>query len=220
MHHRLWKSRESRRVVGYQQTIGVRLIHLNVDGTFVQNVNRSETLRRYLESGYVKMKVWTPYLNRSQIFLCSQSFTYQDCIYRYQNVYKYMMIIDFDEYFVPLGPEKDFHSYAKRLFRRRNLGSVVLPSIWYYCKLKGLSSVTMPKDGNITKFYDTSYSTSAGPQEGKSIHIVKFVQEASVHIAAYLLPTYKCVTYTSLRETRCYIFHVTARYSFTKEYKP
>ena len=33
----------------YQQAIGVRLIHLNVDVIFVQNVNRSETLRRYLE---------------------------------------------------------------------------------------------------------------------------------------------------------------------------
>ena len=119
-----------------------------------------------------------------------------------------------------MGPEKDIHSYAKRLFRRQNLGSVVLPSIWYYCKLKGRSSVTMPKDGNITKFYDTSYLTCAGPQEGKSIHIAKFVQEASVHIAAYLLRTYKRVAYTSLRKTRCFIFHVTARHSFTKKCKP
>ena len=111
-----------------------------------------------------------------------------------------MMIIDFDEYFVPLEPEKDIHSYAKRLFRGQNLGSVVLPNIWYYCKLKGLANVTMPKDSNITKFYDTSYSSCACPQDGKSIHIVKFVKEASVHIAAYLLPTYKRVAYTSLRK--------------------
>ena len=56
--------------------------------------------------------------------------------------------------------------------------------------------------------------------EGKSIHILKFVKEASVHIAAYLLPTYKRVAYTSLRKTRCFIFHVTARHSFTKKCKP
>ena len=97
---------------------------------------------------------------------------------------------------------------------------MVLPNIWYYCKLKGLANVTMPKDGNITKFYDTSYSARAGPQEGKSIHIVKFVKEASVHIAAYLLPTYKRVTYTPLREIRCFIFHVTSGHSFTKKCKP
>ena len=191
----------------YQQTIGVKLIHLNVDVSFVQNVNRSETLRRFLESGYVKLKVWTPYLNSNQVYYYSQSFKYQDCIYRYQNVYKYMMIIDFDEYFVPLGAEKDVHSYAKRLLSRRR-GSVSLPSIRYYCKIKGQENATMPKDGNITKLYDTSYSTPDSPYAGKSIHIVKFVEEASVHIAAYLLPTHKRVTFSSSRQSKCFIFHV------------
>ena len=201
----------------YQQTIGVKLIHLNVDVSFVQNVNRSETLRRFLKSGYVVMKVWTPYLNSNQVFYHSQSFKYQDCIYRYQNVYKYMMIIDFDEYFVPLGAEKDVHSYAKRLLSRRHYGSVSLPSIRYYCKIKGQENATMPKDGNITKFYDTSYSTPSGPDTGKSIHIVKFIEEASVHVAAHLLPTYKRVKYKSSRQTGCFIFHVTRYFFYTKK---
>ena len=201
----------------YQQTIGVEFIHLNVEVSFVKNVNTSETLRRFLASGYVQMVVWMPYLNNHQVFLYSQSFKYQDCIYRYQNVYKYMMIIDFDEYFIPLAPEKDVHWYAQKLLRGTRTASIVLPSIRYYCKIKGSKNMTIPKDGNITKLYNTSYSSLDGA--GKSIHIVKFVEEASVHKAVVLLPSYTKIRYRSLQQTRCYIAHIANYFFYTKQCK-
>ncbi len=171
----------------YQQKIGVKFIHMNVDVSFVQNVNKSKVLQELLKSSYVKMEEWKSYLNKSQVFLHSQSFKYQDCILRYQNIYKYMMIIDFDEYFVPLGAETTVHVYAKRLLE--NSASVTLPSIRYYCKVTGHSQMSPPKDGNMTTMFNTTYSSIQ--KLGKSIHIVKLIEEASVHTAAEIVPPHK-----------------------------
>ena len=200
----------------YQQTIGIKLVHLNVDVSFVQSYNNSKALQNLIESGYVKMVSWTPYLNKSQVFLYSQSFKYQDCILRYQNVFKYMMIVDFDEFFIPMGREKTIQSYTKKLFSKRSVASVTLPSKRYYCKKKDLVNNWRPSDGNMTKLYDTSYSTRSST--GKSIHIVKFVEEVSVHTAANLFPRHRKIKY-SLGQSKCYIFHITEYTFYTKKCK-
>ncbi len=199
----------------YQQKIGVKFIHMNVDVSFVQNVNKSTVLRELIKSNYVKMEEWKPYLNKSQVFLYSQSFKYQDCILRYQNIYKYMMIIDFDEYFVPLRTQKNVHYYAQRFLRGR-IASVMLPSVRYYCKVSGFSTASLPKDGNMTTMFDTSFST---PQEdGKSIQIVKLILETSVHRPAYIMSRYRGAA-VSRRRRICYISHITKYPSFTKKCK-
>ena len=107
----------------YQTTIGVTSIHLNVHVSFIQNVNKSSVLKRYIQSGYVKMIVWEEYLNESQVFLYSQSLKYQDCMLRYHHAYKYIMIIDFDEFFIPLDINKEVSFYADYLLEGSFVGS-------------------------------------------------------------------------------------------------
>ena len=108
----------------YQQTIGVKLVHLNVDKSFLANINKSYILRTMLDVGFVTMLVWHNELNSTQVFYYSQSFKYQDCILRYQNVFKYMMIVDFDEYFIPLGVSKKVLDYVNQIFSDPHNGSV------------------------------------------------------------------------------------------------
>ena len=200
----------------YQQVIGIKFIHLNVHISFIKNIIKSETLRNFLERGYVKMIVWEEQLNLSQVYYYSQSFKYQDCLFRYQNVYKYMLIIDFDEYFIPLVPQKYVHYYAKRLLGRRNIASVALPEILYYCKIKDSENMTVPKDGNITRLYDTSYSSIDYNQ--KSIHLVKFMDEVSVHYGNPFR-SHRKVKYNSPRKTNCYISHISKCPKYTKKCK-
>ena len=188
----------------YQQVLGIKLVHLNVDESFVGNANKSVVVRKMLGSGFVKILSWENKLNDSQVYYYFQSFKYQDCILRYQNVFKYMLIIDFDEYFIPLGRGKDVLFYAKKLFLR-NVGSVHLKRIEYTKKLKSSSNTNLPADGNITKLYDTSERTFL--PDGKSIHLVKAVNEVSVHSVMTNLPPYRHTIGTTDR-AHCYIAHL------------
>ena len=100
----------------YQQVIGVELIHLNVHVSFIKNLNQSIFQQKIISSGFVRMIVWKEYLNSSQVFLYSQSLKYQDCNLRYQHASKYIMIVDFKEFFIPLSTEKNILFYANHLF--------------------------------------------------------------------------------------------------------
>jgi len=190
----------------YQLTIGIKFIHLNVHKSFLANINKSDVLRSLLDSGYVNMIVWHNELNTSQVYYYSQSFKYQDCILRYQNVFKYMMIVDFDEYFIPLGVSKKVHYYAAKLFRNPYIGSFRINATLVFSKLKGYEYMAVPADGNITNFYNLSQVSEVG-SSGKSIHLVRTVNEVSVHTAQNHFPPYGGV-YETVEKLGCYIAHL------------
>ena len=190
----------------YQQTVGIKFIHINVHPSFLVNLNKSSVLQKLVARGYVTMTVWKEYLNRRQVFYYSQSFKYHDCILRYQGRYKYMMVIDFDEYFIPFDNKKDVHSYAINLIKG-DVGSVILSRQEYFSKARGFKDMAVPRDGNLTKLYDTSQSFL--DNMGKSIHLVKVIEQNSVHQAGALLPPYTIINYRdSSRLLHCQIAHI------------
>ena len=189
----------------YQQVIGVELIHLNVHVSFIKNLNQSIFLQKFVSSGFVRMIVWKEYLNSSQVFLYSQSLKYQDCNLRYQHAYKYIMIVDFDEFFIPLSTEKNILFYANHLFAGDLIGSVLLPNVRFYCSANHSSATALPLDGNITTLFDATMFTNG---ISKCIHLLKVVEEASVH-KALLIPPYRRSIYNSTVKSKCYIAHIT-----------
>ena len=190
----------------YQQTVGIKFIHINIHPSFLVNLSKSSVLKKFVASGYVNMTVWEEYLNKSQVFYYSQSFKYHDCILRYQGRYKYMMVIDFDEYFIPFGDKKDVHSYAVNLIKE-NVGSIVLSRQIYFCKARGFKDMAVPRDGNLTKLYDTSQSFHENM--GKSIHLVKVIEQSSVHRAGALLKPYTRLSFRkSPQSSQCQIAHI------------
>ncbi len=190
----------------YQKTIGVKLIHINIDASFLQNLNKSSTLLEFVRSGFVKMVVWKDYLNSSQVFYYSQSLKYQGCSLRYQGIFKYMMVIDFDEYFVPLDSiNPSILSYAKKLITG-NVGSVVFTRQEYFCKSKSLSDTSLPSNGNMTALYNTSIFQHVN--DGKALHLVKSLKEVSIH-QAFLLPNYTILNCRdSFKSANCYFAHL------------
>ncbi len=152
----------------YQRTIGVKFIHINTSPSFLKNLDISSTLVKFVHNGFVKMIVWEEYLNSSQVFYFSQSLKYQDCVLRYQGRIKYMLVIDFDEYFVPYDTNMTILSYAKKLIVGCT-GSVILSRQQYTTRFRK----SLPIDGNMTKLYNTAISTH--PFERKSLHLVKSV---------------------------------------------
>ncbi len=119
-------------------------------------------------------------------------------------IFKYMMVIDFDEFFVPLDTNKTVLFYAKKLIVN-NVGTVVLTR-QDYCKLKKL---TLPSDGNMTKVYDTSIFSHTN--EGKSLHLVKSLDQVSIHRAG-VLSNYTLLNYRdSPMSASCYLAHLTRK---------
>ena len=190
----------------YQRTVGVKFIHLNVNPSFLINLNKSSLLQNLTDTGYTKIVVWEDYLNENQVHYRSQSLKYQDCVLRYQGKYKYMMVIDFDEYFIPLGKSKDVLSCAKSLITG-NYGSVEMYRLHYYCIAKDINMANVPSDGNLTKLYDTSISFC--DRVGKSVHLVKAISLNSVHRAGLILPPYGFRNNRNhLGSSNCYIAHL------------
>jgi len=116
-----------------------------------------------------------------------------------------MMVIDFDEYFVPQGKTKNILSYARSLIKEK-IGSVILSRQDYYCKTVERAA-EMPIDGNLTNLYNTTKSVHH--RQGKSIHLVKAVLQNSVHRSGPLLPPYTRSSYKeSQHKAQCYITHL------------
>ena len=190
----------------YQRTIGVKFIHLNVNPSFLINLDNSPLLRNLTDTGYITIVVWEDYLNESQVYYRSQSLKYQDCALRYQGKYKYMMVIDFDEYFIPLGKNKDVLSYAKALITGR-VGSIELQRNEYYCKAKNINQTIMPRDGNLFEVYDKSIFITH--EVGKSIHLMKALEVSSIHHFGRLFPTYIYRNYKySVQMSHCFMAHL------------
>ena len=193
----------------YQRTVGVKFIHLNVNPSFLINLKKSSLLQNLTDTGYIKIVVWEDYLNESQVYYRSQSLKYQDCVLRYQGKYKYMMVIDFDEYFIPLGKSKEILSYAQSLFTKK-YGSAELYSPMYYCMAKIVNTTIMPRNGNLTELYDTSISHSK--DVGKSLHLVKALELNSVHHFGKLFPSYRFRGQkNSYDSSHCYVAHLKPR---------
>ena len=190
----------------YQQTIGIKFIHINVHASFLKNIKTSAVLQKLIQDKYVKIMVWEQFLNKSQVYYYSQSLKYQDCIQRYQNIYKYMMIADFDEYFIPLARRKNISFYVNHLFKDSRTGSVILYVIVYKC-LTNLSDESVALDGNRTKLVNFQ-KPEKFTGEVKSIHLVKAVQEVSVHGIHSLLHSYKLDKYYSTRWSKCHFVHI------------
>ena len=184
----------------YQQSIKVQFIHLNVHESFLTNLYKSSMLRNLTKTGYVEILVWKEYLNSSQVYYYSQTFKYMDCLYRYQNEYRFMMLVDFDEYFIPFTAGMDVYSLAQWGFKQENIGSILLKAKRYYCKVKNDTESLI--NGNITDLYDTTRFIPGDKEPGKSIFLMQTIMELHAHRADFFFPPYK-----QLKVNNCYIAH-------------
>lgn len=173
----------------YQKTLGVDGIHLNVQLSFVVGIEKYPFLIESLQNEFVKIEVWKQYLKSSAIFYYSQSLIYQDCVMQYQASFEYIMMVDYDDFFIPAVPnQKNVHYYVNRFFNERT-ASVRLPWIELPCAVK---NYTFLVDGNVTQTFSTQ-DTRIKRRESKSIHRLNAVDIVSIHQAFKVLPGYSKV---------------------------
>lgn len=171
----------------YQKTIGVDMVHVSAQVSFFVSMELYPFLTESLKNGFVKIEVWKQYLKENEIFYHSQSLVYQDCVMRYRHSFEYAMMIDYDDFFIPLMDKKDIHYYLKHFFASSNTASIRLPWIQYHCKPLNYSYASLV-DGNITQIL--SGQDLDRRLESKSIHKLNAVEIVSIHSAYTTLPGY------------------------------
>lgn len=170
----------------YQKTIGINMVHVSAQVSFMVSMEQYPFLAESLMNGFVKIQVWKEYLKEDQIFYHSQSLVYQDCLMQYKHKFEYVMMIDYDDFFIPVISKKtDIHYYIDKFFTA-STGSVRLPWIQYHCKPMNYTSLV---DGNVTSILSGQDLNKR--LESKSIHRSDAVEIVSIHRAYKTKPGHR-----------------------------
>ncbi len=175
----------------YQNLIGVDKVHLNTDQTFLDN---SSVLYPYLNeslnTGFLQVEVWNNTLDK-RVYYYGQVTKYQDCIFRHINIFDYVLIYDYDDYFNPMiSDQKDIHFYLKQFFSKSNTGSVLMPWRQMNCRPTEEKCKTL-QDGNLTSILSGPGSTERS--SAKCAHRVNALMFIMVHSYQKLLSGYTSI---------------------------
>ena len=168
----------------YQRTIGIDHIYLIAEDSFRDaGYLEKSPLKEMMRSGYLSIEFWTPHLTSQEIFYHSQMLGYEDCIYRYQGTYDYVMATDVDIFYVLLLPGEPYIQYYAEKWC--SVGSCVFDWIQYFRDC-GIDKVG--PDGNVTAHLLSHRSFKR--REGKSGHRLSAVLDIGIHQSFVLLPGY------------------------------
>ena len=188
----------------YQRTIGIDHVYIIAEESFKEAGNlEKNSLKEMMRSGYLSVEIWKPYLTSKEIFYHSQMLGYEDCIYRFQGTYDYLMATDPDIFDVLLVPGQPFiHYYAEKWCSK---GSCVFKLIQYFYDC-GISDVGA--DGNVTAHLLSNKHFDR--REGKSGHKISAVVDIGIHLAFGILPGYDRV---KIPPKKAYWAHIASGYA-------
>ena len=170
----------------YQKTIGVDHVHMIVEDNFVRAGGFHEAYsQQALKEGFLSIDFWPHWLNKTEIYR-SQMLAYEDCLYRFQGVYEYIVYSDIDDFFVPLRSDKSIMHYLQT-WCAGHTGTCRFAWYQFYPSC-GWDPASVGGDGNVTAI--VSYDRTKARNETKSGHQLKALVDAGVHSAMELLPGY------------------------------
>ena len=165
----------------YQKTIGVDLVHMYVEETFLNDNENQKIIKDFIGKG-LQVDYRKTYFNSTQIYYYSQFLIYNDCLYRYQGVYEYALFLDTDDFFIPRLPNKtSVLYYLNRFLPKENQATVT----FHWLTLFPDCGLTQPKasakDGNVTQLLKVKqYSDTSNSKFACRPHLITLV---SVHTA-------------------------------------
>ncbi|XP_064383577.1 uncharacterized protein LOC135332158 [Halichondria panicea] len=136
----------------YQQAIGVDLVQMYVEETFIIENESLRIVKGFVEDGFLRVDYRKTYFNSTQIYYHSQLLLNHDCLYRYQGVYEYALFFDTDDFFIPRLPNKNsIRYYLNRFLPKDNQATFK----FHWLNLFPECGLTQPKesvkDGNVTQ---------------------------------------------------------------------
>ena len=171
----------------YQKTIGVDHVHMIIEDSFVRYGGlRHEVILQAAMEGYLSIDYWPNWLNYTEVYN-SQKLAYQDCLYRFQGIYDYIVYADSDDFFVPLKKSKSIKDYL-RTWCSGTSGTCCFSWHEFYPDC-GWNASFIGEDGNFTAAM--TYKKIVKMRQAKSAHQLKALVDAGTHYAMILLKGYR-----------------------------
>ena len=171
----------------YQKVIGVDHVHMMVENSFVRDGGlQNEVIKQVLREGYLSIDFWPNWFNFTDIY-SPKKLAYQDCIYRFQGVYDYIVYADSDDFFVPVKKIKSIKHYLKT-WCSGNTGTCRFRWRQYFPDC-GWNPNFIDRNGNITKA--VTYKQTMERDLPKSAHQLKALVDVGTHVPWVLLDGYK-----------------------------
>ena len=155
------------------------------EDTFVTKGDMDHPIvEKALKENFLSIDFWPRWFNHTEIYHSSQHLAYNDCLYRFQGVYDYVLFSDSDDFFVPCGESKSIKTYLKRWC----VGKTASCNFhwWQFYPDCGWRPKSVGPDGNLT-----ATLTSKKSKLTTSAHQIKGIVDVGVHIALSLMPGYK-----------------------------
>ena len=135
--------------LSYQKTIGVDHVHMIADDTFTEAGGFDHPMiKKALKANFLSIDLWPSWFNETEIYHSSQHMAANECVYRYQGVYDYTIISDFDEFLIPCGKSKSIKTYLKKWCSGKKATCVFE---WHrFYPDSGWTPQTVGPDGNLT----------------------------------------------------------------------
>ena len=166
----------------YQKTLGVDLVYINAIDSFLLGKAFNDTfLQESLKSGFVQLKVWKGYLKPEALFYHSQALYYQNCVYRFQGVYNYAIMSDFDDFVIPADGKNIIEILQSLFDPKPKLGGIELDWMRYFEPDGGFNYDEILA-GKFSKYVEAK----AGMKEHnwKSIHKLTATSDVGIHLVA------------------------------------
>jgi len=185
----------------YQKALGVDHVHMAVEDSFVQAGGlQNYVIQQAVRDGYVSIDFWPHWLSSKEVYN-SQKLAYQDCLYRFQGVYDYIIYADSDDFFVPVSTSKSIKHYLKTWCSGMTASCRFT---WrQYFPDCGWDPNSVGADGNFTAAL--TYKHTADRNEHKSGHQLRALVDAGTHEAKILLDGY---TQVDVPVTEAYMAHL------------
>ena len=163
----------------YQNTLGVDLVHIDAVDSFLLGEAFNDTfLQESLKTGFVQLKVWKEYLKPGALFYHSQALYYQSCVYRFQGIYNYAIMGDFDDFLIPADGKKIIEILQSLFDPKPKLGGIQLDWMRYFEPDGGFNYDEILA-GKFSKYVEAK--AGMNERNWKSIHKLTATSDVGIH---------------------------------------
>ncbi len=197
--------------IQYQRTLGVDHIEFSVLDSFIKDdgydkrVLNDPVVRDALRDGFINFSVWPEtYEKNGEAYNHSENLRKLACIYRYIGTYDYVMPLDTDDFFNPVGPSKKLKDYIRQYCYTEPAASCRFDWVRFYPDFGHDGNIG--PEGNVTAHLNVKKNTFQ--KNFKSVHSTKAIRDASFHDARCpecLAPGYKMI---SIPQSVAYVAHI------------
>ena len=138
-----------REFLRYYKYLGVDHVYMVADDSLIREgaLQYDQFVEEAVREGFLSLTFWSMWLNTDEIHSYSYHLAHEDCVYRFQGVYDYALIIDSDDHFIPLVPHQNSLDYYIKKYC--TVGACSFQWIEYYPDC-GLDWTRLGPHGNVT----------------------------------------------------------------------